>query len=101
MDISLFQDFAFPVALVIILGVYIAQSQKTNREDLLRREEVYRQDNMKREETYRQDTKDREEKLMSQLGEMSATNKILLETNAVLAREINTKLDQIIKRQVE
>lgn len=87
MDLSLFQDFAFPVALVIILGGYIAHTQKINREDLLKREEIYRVDN-----------KEREAKLMAQLGEMSATNKILLETNAVLAREINSKLDRLIQK---
>ncbi|MDU7536717.1 MAG: hypothetical protein E7K67_06920 [Peptostreptococcaceae bacterium] len=45
----------------------------------------------------RADSKEREEKLLTQLGEMSATNKMLLETNAILARDINTKLDQIVQ----
>ena len=43
----------------------------------------------------RADSKEREEQLLIQLGEISATNKTLLETNAVLAKDINTKLDQI------
>ena len=45
----------------------------------------------------RADSKEREERLLTQLGEMSATNKMLLETNAILARDINTKLDQIVQ----
>lgn len=85
MDLSIFQDFAFPVALVLVLGVYIAQTQKTNREDILRREEQNRED-----------TQRREDKLMGQIGEVVATNRVLLETNAVLAREINVKLDNLL-----
>lgn len=73
--IDMFQTFGFPVACVACLGFYIAKVQQEQRED----------------------SKQREEKLLTQLGEMSATNKMLLETNAVLAKDINTKLDQIVK----
>ena len=72
---ELLQTFGFPVACVACLGFYIAKVQAEQRAD----------------------SKEREEKLLTQLGEMSATNKMLLETNAILARDINTKLDQIVK----
>ena len=72
---EMFQTFGFPVACVACLGFYIAKVQAEQRAD----------------------SKEREEKLLTQLGEMSATNKMLLETNAVLAKDINTKLDQIVK----
>ena len=72
--IELLQDFGFPVACVVCLGFYVAKVQSETRAD----------------------SKQREEKLLNQLGEMSATNKMLLETNAVLAKDINTKLDQIV-----
>lgn len=68
------QTFGFPVACVACLGFYIAKVQAEQRAD----------------------SKEREEKLLTQLGEMSATNKMLLETNAILARDINAKLDQIV-----
>lgn len=84
--VEMLQSFGFPIACVIALGAYIAKVQKENREDTERREEAYRQD-----------TKEREERLLAQLGEMSATNKILLETNAVLAKDINTKLDKLVE----
>ena len=71
---ELLQSFGFPVACVAVLGIYIAKVQAESRAD----------------------SKEREEKLLMQLGEMSATNKTLLETNAVLAKDINTKLDQIV-----
>ena len=83
--IEMLQSFGFPIACVVALGYYIARVQKENRED-----------SEKRETAYRQDTKEREERLLTQLGEMSATNRMLLETNAVLAKDINTKLDQIV-----
>lgn len=82
--IEMLQSFGFPIACVVALGYYIARVQKENRED-----------SEKRETAYRQDTKEREERLLTQLGEMSATNRMLLETNAVLAKDINTKLDKI------
>ena len=82
--IEVLQSFGFPIACVVALGYYIARVQKENRED-----------SEKRETAYRQDTKEREERLLTQLGEMSATNRMLLETNAVLAKDINTKLDKI------
>lgn len=82
--IEMLQSFGFPIACVVALGYYIARVQKENRED-----------SEKREIAYRQDTKEREERLLTQLGEMSATNRMLLETNAVLAKDINTKLDKI------
>lgn len=88
MDLSIFQDFAFPVSLVLVLGAYIAHTLKVNREDLLRREEQNRAD-----------TQRREDKLMGQIGEVVTTNKILLETNAVLAREINVKLDSLLNHK--
>ena len=72
--VELLQDFGFPVACVVCLGFYVAKVQSETRVD----------------------SKEREEKLLNQLGEMSATNKMLLETNAVLAKDINTKLDQIV-----
>ena len=72
--IELLQDFGFPVACVVCLGFYVAKVKSETRAD----------------------SKEREEKLLNQLGEMSATNKMLLETNAVLAKDINTKLDQIV-----
>ena len=84
--IDILQGFGFPIACVIALGTYIAKVQKENRED-----------NERRENLYRQDAKDREERLLTQLGEMSATNKMLLETNAVLAKDINSKLDKLIE----
>lgn len=61
------------MACVTCLGFYVAKVQNESRID----------------------SKEREERLLMQLGEMSATNKTLLETNAVLAKDINTKLDQI------
>ena len=61
------------MACVTCLGFYIAKVQSESRAD----------------------SKEREERLLTQLGEMSAINKTLLETNAVLAKDINTKLDQI------
>ena len=61
------------MACVACLGFYIAKVQSESRAD----------------------SKEREEKLLIQLSEMSAINKTLLETNAVLAKDINTKLDQI------
>lgn len=73
--VEMFQTFGFPVACVACLGFYIAKVQAEQRDD----------------------SKEREEKLLIQLGEMSATNKMLLETNAVLARDINAKLDKIVK----
>ena len=72
---ELLQTFGFPVACVACLGFYIAKVQAEQRAD----------------------SKEREEKLLTQLGEMSDTNKMLLETNAILARDINTKLDQIVQ----
>lgn len=84
--IEVLQSFGFPIACVVALGVYIAKVQKENRED-----------SEKREATYRQDTKEREERLLTQLGEMSATNRMLLETNAVLAKDINAKLDKLVE----
>ena len=72
---ELLQTFGFPVACVACLGFYVAKVQAEQRAD----------------------SKEREEKLLTQLGEMSATNKTLLETNAILARDINTKLDQIVQ----
>lgn len=72
--IEIFQDFGFPVACVVCLGFYVVKVQGETRSD----------------------SKEREEKLLDQLGEMSATNKMLLETNAVLAKDINAKLDQIV-----
>lgn len=71
--IEMIQSFGFPVACVACLGIYIAKVQSESRAD----------------------SKEREEKLLTQLSELSATNKALLETNAVLAKDINTKLDQI------
>lgn len=71
--LEVLQNFGFPVACVACLGFYIAKVQSESRAD----------------------SKEREERLLVQLGEMSATNKMLLETNAVLAKDINTKLDQI------
>lgn len=73
--IDLLQTFGFPVACVVVLGFYIAKVQNESRED----------------------SKEREEKLLLQLGEMSATNRTLLETNAVLAKEINAKLDRLVE----
>ena len=72
--IELLQSVGFPVACVAVLGYYVAKVQNENR----------------------QDTKEREERLLSHLEELSQTNKALLETNAVLAKDINTKLDQIV-----
>lgn len=72
--LDVFQNFGFPVACVACLGFYVAKVQSESRAD----------------------SKEREEKLLAQLGEMSATNKMLLETNAVLAKDINNKLDQIV-----
>lgn len=72
---ELLQTFGFPVSCVACLGFYIAKVQAEQRAD----------------------SKEREEKLLTQLGEMSATNKMLLETNAILVRDINTKLDQIVQ----
>ena len=62
------------MACVTCLGFYIAKVQSESRAD----------------------SKEREERLLKQLGEMSAINKTLLETYAVLAKDINTKLDQIV-----
>lgn len=73
--LEVIQNFGFPVACVACLGVYIAKVQSETRAD----------------------SKEREEKLLTQLREMSATNKMLLETNAVLAKDINAKLDKIVE----
>lgn len=73
---ELIQQFGFPVACVICLGWYVAKVQNESRED----------------------SKQREDRLLTQLGEMSATNKMLLETNAVLAKDINSKLDRLMDR---
>ncbi|MEG0578936.1 MAG: hypothetical protein RR490_03365 [Niameybacter sp.] len=72
--IELIQSFGFPIACVVALGFYIAKVQAESRAD----------------------SKGREDKLLTQLGELSATNKTLLETNAVLAKDINAKLDKLI-----
>ena len=72
--IELLQSVGFPIACVAVLGCYVAKVQNENRVD----------------------TKEREERLLSHLEELSQTNKALLETNAVLAKDINTKLDQIV-----
>ena len=72
--IELLQSVGFPIACVAVLGCYVAKVQNENRTD----------------------TKEREERLLSHLEELSQTNKALLETNAVLAKDINTKLDQIV-----
>ena len=72
--IELLQNVGFPIACVAVLGCYVAKVQNENR----------------------QDTKEREERLLTHLEELSQTNKALLETNAVLAKDINTKLDQIV-----
>lgn len=77
--VELIQQFGFPVACVICLGFYVAKVQNETR----------------------QDSKEREEKLLTQLGEMSATNRTLLETNAVLAKDINTKLDRLMDNMNE
>ena len=71
--IELLQNVGFPVACVAVLGYYVAKVQNENR----------------------QDTKEREERLLNHLEELSQTNKALLETNGILAKDINTKLDQI------
>lgn len=68
------QNFGFPVACVICLGYYIAKVESTSRSD----------------------SKERENRLLNQLEELSATNRVLLETNRVLAKEINAKLDQFV-----
>ncbi len=72
--IELLQNVGFPIACVAVLGCYVAKVQNENR----------------------QDTKEREDRLLGHLEELSQTNKALLETNAVLAKDINTKLDQIV-----
>ena len=72
--IELLQSVGFPIACVAVLGCYVAKVQNENRTD----------------------TKEREERLLNHLEELSQTNKALLETNAVLAKDINTKLDQIV-----
>ena len=72
--IELLQSVGFPIACVAVLGCYVAKVQNENRVD----------------------TKEREERLLNHLEELSQTNKALLETNAVLAKDINTKLDQIV-----
>lgn len=74
--IDMFQSVGFPIACVAVLGMYINKVQTESRTD----------------------TKEREERLLTQLGEMSATNKTLLETNAVLAKDINAKLDKLVDR---
>ena len=72
--IELLQNVGFPIACVAVLGCYVAKVQNEKPVD----------------------TKEREERLLSHLEELSQTNKALLETNAVLAKDINTKLDQIV-----
>lgn len=72
--LELLQSVGFPIACVTVLGYHVAKVQNENR----------------------QDTKEREERLLGHLEELSQTNKALLETNAVLAKDINTKLDQIV-----
>ena len=72
--IEMIQQFGFPVACVVCLGMYIAKVQAETR----------------------QDSREREDRLLTQLGELSATNKMLLETNAVLAKDINSKLDRLM-----
>lgn len=72
--LELLQTVGFPIACVAVLGYYVAKVQNENRND----------------------SKYREERLLGHLEELSRTNRALLETNAVLAKDINTKLDQIV-----
>lgn len=72
--IELLPTVGFPIACVAVLGYYVSKVQNENR----------------------QDTKEREERLLGHLQELSQTNRTLLETNAVLVKDINTKLDQIV-----
>ena len=72
--IEVFQNFGFPVACVISLGLYIAKVQNESRAD----------------------SKEREERLLGQLSEMSNTNKLLLETNTILAKDVEVKLDKVL-----
>lgn len=73
---ELLQSFGFPVACVICLGGYIARVQFEQRVD----------------------SKQREERLYASLEESSKTNKLLLETNAVIVKEIDKKLDMLVSR---
>lgn len=83
---TILQNYTFPVACVVILGWYLATTQKTNREDNLRREEIYRTD-----------TKEREEKLHVILAESQSTNGRLLESNKVLV-DTNKLLVERVER---
>ncbi len=72
--IEIMQQFGFPVACVVSLGVYIARVQAEQR----------------------MDSKAREERLYEGLEDLSKTNKVLLETNTVMVKDINRKLDQLM-----
>lgn len=72
--IEMFQNFGFPVACVISLGLYIAKVQNESRAD----------------------SKEREDKLLGQLSEMSSTNKLLLDTNTILAKDVECKLEKVL-----
>lgn len=70
---QLINSMGFPIACCVGLGWFIYTNNKNNREDNIRRET----------------------KLMEQMGEISATNKLLVETNAEIANKLDIKLDTI------
>ena len=70
---QLINSMGFPIACCVGLGWFIYTNNKNNREDNIRRET----------------------KLMEQMGEISATNKLLVETNAEIANKLDIKLDNI------
>lgn len=77
MDITnVISSLGFPIACVVGCALFIQNMVKTNREDNI----------------------NRENKLMEQLGEISATNKILVETNAEIANKLDIKIDAIDKK---
>lgn len=77
MDITtLIGNFGFPIAVCIACGLFINNMVKTNRDDNI----------------------GRENKLMEQLGEISATNKLLVETNAEIANKLDIKIDAIDRK---
>ena len=85
-SIEFVNEYGMLFSFVIALALYIVYSQKQ-----------IRQDNKEREAQSREDSLRREESLLNHLSEMSEATQVLLDTNAVLARDINIKLDMILK----
>lgn len=77
MDITnIISNLGFPIACAACCGYFINNMVRTNREDNI----------------------NRENKLMEQLGQVNATNRIIVETNAEIANKLDIKIDAIDKK---